>query len=134
MIALLPAPVTHQEVDSPYHLVHLMVCTCVSNPLHVHAHAHPHAHAGCPVFQPPTRGAHVCLRVEEAIYCNVYCDHRFEFSDIPLNPYWCGSPTGLEWRKFPRGSKRVNDLPRCTGMTVCLYACMYTQKVFVQLH
>lgn len=68
---------------------------------------------GCPIFEPPTRGAFVCLRIADIIYCSVLCDHRFEFSSNPINPYSCGESTGFEWLDAV-GNPR-NQLPDCTG-------------------
>lgn len=74
---------------------------------------------GCPVLEPPTRGAHVCLTISDVIYCSVYCDHLFEFSDVPRNPYQCGSSTNFLWRDG--SGHNLTDLPKCTG--TCMYYC-----------
>ncbi|XP_064403958.1 uncharacterized protein LOC135349355 [Halichondria panicea] len=70
--------------------------------------------SGCPVLSPPTRGAYACLRSPTAIYCSVLCDHRFEFSSSPRNPYYCGEATLFNWRDYPNGAIRTS-LPECTG-------------------
>jgi len=70
---------------------------------------------GCPVFEPPARGAFACLLVGDAvIYCSVYCESRYEFSSTPLNPYTCGAPTRLRWIDFT--NQTHPELPKCTGL------------------
>ena len=81
---------------------HVLQCTVTAHSL------------GCEVFSPPTRGAFACLRSPETIYCTVLCDHRFEFSSTPNNPYYCGQETGFNWRVFPDGLIQ-QSLPECTG-------------------
>ena len=69
---------------------------------------------GCEQFKPPIRGAFVCLRKPSIIYCSVLCDHRFEFSSTPVNPYFCGEETGFLWKNG--ASANITDgLPNCTG-------------------
>ena len=70
-------------------------------------------HAGCQVFLPPTRGAFMCLRNSSIIYCSVLCDHRFEFSSTPFNPYLCGEETQFNWMDF--AGFIHTTLPDCTG-------------------
>ena len=73
---------------------------------------------GCPVFEPPSRGAFVCLLEGDAvIYCSVFCDRRYEFSSTPLNPYTCGAPTHFRWIDVT--NKTHPELPKCTGLCIC---------------
>ena len=64
------------------------------------------------------------LSKTDIAYCSVYCDHRFEFNDVPRNPYQCGNSTNFQWRD---GSGRIFDeLPKCTGMYYwqCVKTCV----------
>ena len=73
----------------------------------------PFCSTGCAQFEPPVRGAFVCLRQPTIIYCSVLCDHRFEFFTTPRNPYRCGEETGFLWVDVTGDVQR--ELPRCTG-------------------
>lgn len=78
-------------------------------------------HQGCPVFEPPARGAFVCILVDSAIiYCSVYCENLYEFSATPLNPYFCGTITRFAWTDFTNVTHQ--ELPKCTGWCNHTYA------------
>lgn len=78
-------------------------------------------HQGCPVFEPPARGAFVCILVDSAIiYCSVYCENLYEFSATPLNPYFCGTITRFAWTDFTNVTHQ--ELPKCTGWCNHAYA------------
>lgn len=70
--------------------------------------------AGCEQFPPPARGGFVCLRQPAVIYCSVMCDNTSEFSTTPLNPYFCGRPSGSQWSDFT--NRTYSQLPLCTGI------------------
>ena len=72
--------------------------------------------SGCEQFEPPIRGAFLCLRQPTIIYCSVLCDHRFEFFTTPHNPYFCGEETGFLWVDVT-GTVVEGELPRCTGQS-----------------
>ena len=73
--------------------------------------------AGCPIFQPPARGAFVCISTEDQIYCSVICNEKSEFSAYPLNPYTCGANTMFEWRDI--FNVFHSELPQCSGNMLC---------------
>lgn len=82
---------------------------------------------GCTVFEPPDRGALVCLSVEAVqIYCSVMCDDMSEFSSFPLNPYTCGAITSFKW--VDSTNRTRNILPECTGKNSYNTACHLIQS------
>lgn len=70
---------------------------------------------GCPVLAPPMKGALVCLRTVDVMYCSVYCDNLFEFASTPLNPYFCGACSNYKWTSYVT-MQTFTELPRCTGI------------------
>lgn len=70
---------------------------------------------GCTVFDPPERGAFVCLLIEDVqIYCSVMCTDESEFSTFPLNPYTCGALSNFKW--IDSLNRTLSFLPNCSGM------------------
>ena len=69
---------------------------------------------GCPVYDPPLRGATTCYlnSTINLMFCSVYCDHNFEFLSTPHNPYFCGPSTNFQWVD---ATDRLNVFPECTG-------------------
>lgn len=103
--AMPPTPLTPQGTL----MCHVSVDQCLKHTCGVHV-----THQGCPVFEPPARGAFVCILEGDAvIYCSVYCENRYEFSTTPLNPYRCGIITRFAWTDFTNETHQ--ELPRCTG-------------------
>ena len=72
---------------------------------------------GCPVYNPPLRGATTCYlnSTVNLMFCSVYCDHNFEFLATPHNPYFCGPTTEFQWID---ATQRPNVFPECTGKSL----------------
>lgn len=71
----------------------------------------------CAELQPPTNGALICLEMTKPKYlvvCDVLCQSPFhQFSEKPLNPYFCSSDTQFSWNTNWNSPELMVTLPTC---------------------
>jgi hypothetical protein len=52
------------------------------------------------------------------MYCQVYCDHNFEFLTTPQNPYSCGPTTNFQWLDVT--GRLITTFPECTAHRITI--------------